>query len=87
MEDEVEGTNHEGETMLRSNTKSRLGEAAERITDDFKKMAKDAKEVASDQITSVSDALRARVEEKPLQTLFIAAGVGAIFGLFWRFRR
>lgn len=73
--------------------RAHLREAAETTREGVRDLGTAARELASselrtlgDQATKLRDGALARVAEKPLQALLIAAGAGALLGLLLRRR-
>ncbi|MEQ8764395.1 MAG: hypothetical protein RL885_10740 [Planctomycetota bacterium] len=60
--------------------KDAAGEQLERA----KRRATEGYEAGRDRVADWQDDLRDRVRDKPVQSLLIAAGVGALLGVFWR---
>jgi len=78
--------------MARRST-SPMRQDAQRIGDDLRKLgghakelAADAKDYAKERVASVPDTARDYIQERPLQSLAIALGIGALLGLLL-FRR
>lgn len=92
----IQETNAEGEmeeSMAKRSTGSPLRQDVQRIGDDFRKLGGHAKELAADardyakeRVANVPETARNYIQERPLQSLAIALGVGAILGLLL-FRR
>lgn len=51
--------------------------------DEMRDMANDYLEQGQERIRAASDDLLTRVQERPVKSLLIAAGVGFLLGIFW----
>lgn len=78
-------------TMARRSTP--LRQDVQRIGDDFRKLGSHAKELAADardyardRVARVPETARSYIQERPLQSMGIALGIGALLGLLL-FRR
>jgi len=86
QEPEIDQENETEDNMARRT--SPLRQDVQRIGDDFRKLgghakelATDARDYAKDKVANVPDSARNFIQERPLQSLAIALGVGAVLGL------
>lgn len=83
----------ESEDSMTKRSTNPMRQDVQRIGDDFRKLggharelAADATEYAKERVATVPESARTYVQERPLQALAIALGVGAVLGLLL-FRR